>query len=328
MQLTHLHAYEEARPRLFSLAYRMTGSWSDSEDILQDAYLKFARVPAAQVKSAAALLTTIVTRLCLDLIRSSRKKREIYVGPWLPEPVPDLYLAHEDAEDRESVSMAFLLLLQKLPPVERAVFILREIFDYDYAEIAKIVGKSADYCRQIFHRAKKGLRREQTALPAPGERERVLLGAFLTACAGNDLQRLVGLLEEDARLLSDGGGKASASSIPIHGNRKIAKFIFAVRDKGGAKDFYITRLNNALALVGYQNGAPYVAQIVEVGRSAVRDNYSVRNPDKLGLFANREKLIAEGILVPAEKYLNFREKVTMAWYTFLRWMQNRLPAKT
>jgi RNA polymerase sigma-70 factor (ECF subfamily) len=174
----HLTHYHEARPRLLSLAYRMTGSLSDSEDILQDAWLRFAQVPAETVGSAAALLTTIVTRLCLDLLRSARKKRETYVGPWLPEPIPDLYLAHEDATQRETVSYAFLLLLQKLQPVERAVFILREIFDYDYAEIAKTVRKSADHCRQIFHRSKKALRSEYTARPQAGAHERELTGSI------------------------------------------------------------------------------------------------------------------------------------------------------
>lgn len=316
----HLSLFTSARPRLLSLAYRMTGSYSDSEDILQDAYLKFARVPPEKIESAPALLTTIVTRLSLDLLRSARKKREAYVGPWLPEPMPDLYLAHEDAADRETVSMAFLLLLQKLPPVERAVFILREIFDYDYAEIARIVQKSADYCRQIFHRAKKNLRRQHRANPEPGEKERELLAAFLTACAGSNLENLVSLLQKDAQLLSDGGGKASASSIPVIGARKFAKFVFAVRDKGGVRDYYIARINNGLAVVGYRGNEPYVVQIVEFAGNQVANNYALRNPEKMRHFADRRRLVREGVLIPTSRYFSLTQNLRLARSQWGRFM--------
>lgn len=320
----HLQLYAAARPRLLSLAYRMTGSYSDSEDILQDAYLKFARVPAEKVESAGALLTTIVTRLALDLLKSARKKRETYVGPWLPEPMPDLYLSHEDPAERESVSMAFLLLLQNLPPIERAVFILREIFDYDYAEIAKIVRKTADYCRQIFHRAKKNVRREHTTAPTPGEKERALLAAFLSACAGNELERLVHLLQADAQLISDGGGKASASSIPVIGRTKIAKFIFAVRDKGGAKEYYVARLNNGLAIVAYANGLPYAVQIVGFAGDEIATSYAMRNPDKMRLFLDRDRLVKEGVLVPAMRYFSLGQQISLAWSRLGRWFKEKL----
>lgn len=320
----HLSLFTSARPRLLSLAYRMTGSYSDSEDILQDAYLKFSRVPAEKIDSAPALLTTIVTRLSLDLLKSARKKREAYVGPWLPEPMPDLYLAHEEDADRETVSMAFLLLLQKLPPVERAVFILREIFDYDYAEIARIVQKSADYCRQIFHRAKKSLRREHQASPQPGEKERELLAAFLAACAGSNLENLVSLLQADAQLISDGGGKASASSIPVVGARKFAKFIFAVRDKGGVREYYAAHINNGLALVGYVGNEPYVVQIMEFADNQIASNYSLRNPEKMRHFAEREGLIRRGVLIPLTRYLSFGQQFTLARSRIGRLIRGRL----
>jgi len=308
----HLTHYHEARPRLLSLAYRMTGSLSDSEDILQDAWLRFAQVPAEKVGSAAALLTTIVTRLCLDLLRSARKKRETYVGPWLPEPIPDLYLAHEDATQRETVSYAFLLLLRKLQPVERAVFILREIFDYDYAEIARTVRKSADHCRQIFHRSKKALRSEYTARPQAGAHERELLAAFLAACSGNNLPRLVQMLAHDATLLSDGGGKVNASSIPVLGSSKIAKFIFAVRDKGGRKRYYAARLNNAYAIITYAENEPYSAQFFEFAGNSLTRTLIVRNPDKLKLFADRENLVRLKVLQPLFGFLGLRAGVFIA----------------
>lgn len=321
MSTTHLALYTETRPRLLSLAYRMTGSLTDSEDILQDAWLRFAQVPAEKIESAAALLTTIVTRLCIDLLRSARKKREAYVGPWLPEPMPDLFLAHEDAMQRETVSYAFLLLLQKLAPVDRAVFILREIFDYDYAEIAKVVRKNSENCRQIFHRAKKALRREHQVQPAAGPRERELLAAFVAACSGNDLQRLVEMLAHDATLVSDGGGKVNASSIPVLGSSRVAKFIFAVRGKDGRKSYYGAQLNNAFALVSYIAEEPYAAQVFEFAGGRVGNSFVIRNPDKLRAFADRRSLLQKKILRPLPAFLGWRHGLSLAFR--LMWQRLR-----
>ncbi len=320
MSTAHLTLYNETQPRLLSLAYRMTGSLADSEDILQEAWLRFAQVPAEKIGSAAALLTTIVTRLCLDLLRSARKKRETYVGPWLPEPMPDLYLAHEDAMQRETVSYAFLLLLQKLAPVERAVFILREIFDYDYVEIAKIVRKSDDNCRQVFHRAKKSLRRELNPQTSAGPRERELLAAFLAACSGDNLARLVQMLGHDATLISDGGGKVNASSIPVVGSSKVAKFIFAVRDKGGSKLYYSARMNNTDAIVIFADGKPYAAQFFEFTEGSLMRTLIVRNPDKLTLFDNRAELLKQGVLQPLTKFLGLKKSLLIAAHGLKRAM--------
>jgi RNA polymerase sigma-70 factor (ECF subfamily) len=325
MSTDHLTLYAETRPKLLSLAYRMTGSLADSEDILQDAWLRFAQVPAEKIGSAAALLTTIVTRLCLDLLRSARKKRETYVGPWLPEPMPDLYLAHEDAMQRETVSYAFLLLLQKLAPVDRAVFILREIFDFDYAEIAKIVRKTADNCRQVFHRAKKSLRRELNPQTSAGPRERELLAAFLAACNGDNLAGLVQMLGHDATLISDGGGKVNASSIPVIGSGKVAKFIFAVRDKGGSKSYFAARMNNSDAIIIYADGKPYAVQFFEFAQGRLLHTQIVRNPEKLKLFADREKLLSQGVLLPLSKFLGLRASLVIAARSFKRFLFARRP---
>lgn len=313
MHTEHLHAYEEARPRLFSLAYRMTGSWSDSEDILQDAYVKFARVPAEKIQSAAALLTTIVTRLCIDLLRSSRKKRETYIGPWLPEPVPDLYLAHERLEERETVSLAFLTVLQKLSPVERAVFLLREVFDYDYTEIARVTQKSGDYCRQIFHRAKKSLRADSNRLPLSPERERALLAAFLSACNSPDRKDLLRLLKEDILYISDAGGKVPASKIPIRTARQTAKFLFAVRDKVRATHFYVAYAGGALVLVGYERDKPSFVQYFDARGGTIEKLLTVLNPDKLKAWANRGDLLRRGALVPVQKILSASQRLRLSW---------------
>lgn len=320
MTADHLQLYQQARPRLLSLAYRMTGSVADSEDILQDAYLKFARIEVAKIGSAGALLTTIVTRLCLDLIRSARRQREEYFGPWLPEPIPDLYLAHEDPMQRETVSIAFILLLQRLPPVERAVYVLREIFDYDYAEIAKTVGKKADYCRQIFHRAKKSVRRGVSRPAETNSRERELLGAFLVACTGRDVQRLADLLGHDARMLSDGGGKASAAGIPVIGALKVAKFIFAVRDKGSKKEYYKASLNGQTAIVAYSGGTPYAITWVDFNNGTICDAYALRNPDKMQTLANKQDLLTKGVLVPMARYLRAIDSVKIVLYSLVRYL--------
>lgn len=291
----------------------MTGSWSDSEDILQDAYLKYARVPAEKIGSAAALLTTIVTRLAIDMLRSAHKKRETYIGPWLPEPVPDLYLAHEEAADKETISMAFLLVLEKLSPAERAVFLLREVFDYDYKEIAKITRKSQDSCRQIFHRAKKNLREAQQRKSPPAEKERALLAAFLSACSSPKMDDLLRLLKEDMLYASDGGGKVPASRIVIRTARQVAKFTFAVRDKLNADKFYVARINGALAFVGYHGDAPTFVQIPDLRDERVQNLYTVLNPDKLRHFANRKDLLRRGILMPAGKFLTLTERLRLSW---------------
>jgi len=309
----HLETYKAARPRLFSLAYRMTGSYSDSEDILQDAYLKFARVPAEKIQSAAALLTTIVTRLCLDLLRSSRRKREIYIGPWLPEPVPDLYLAHEEAADKETISIAFLTVLQRLAPVERAVFILREVFDFDYPEIAGITGKSADYCRQIFHRAKKNLRQTTRPPPLPQNKERELLAAFLSACNSPNMDDLLRLLKEDMLYVSDGGGIVPAARIPLHRARQVAKFIFAVRDKVRATKYYVAYINAAPAVVGYEGDQINFIQIIEPAKGRVQGLFTVLNPEKLEHFANRRQLIEKGILTPISRFLSPAQILRFFW---------------
>lgn len=296
----------------------MTGSYSDSEDILQDAYLKFARVPAEKIQSAAALLTTIVTRLCLDLLRSSRKKRETYVGPWLPEPVPDLYLAHEEAADKETISMAFLLVLQKLSPVERAVFILREVFDYDYAEIAKITRKSGDYCRQIFHRAKKNLRETAKPRALPQDKERELLAAFLSACNSPNMDDLIRLLKEDILYVSDGGGVVPASRIPLHRARQVAKFTFAVREKVRATKFYVGHANGALAFIGYRGDEVSFVQLLEVDQGRVNGLFTVLNPHKLAHFADRERLLKEGILMPVASFLSTGQNFRLFWRVLKR----------
>ena len=200
--------FQSLRPHLFSVAYRMLGSASDAEDVVQDAWLRAASAPAA-LESARAWLTTVVTRLCLDRLKSARARREEYVGPWLPEPVPTGAVDSADTmlSRHESVTMAFLVLLESLSPLERAVFLLREVFDYEYADIAQITGRDEAACRQLFSRAKKHISDHRPRFPASPEAHAKMVGRFMEACLAGDMDGLMSLLAEDVTAWSDGGGK-------------------------------------------------------------------------------------------------------------------------
>ena len=222
--------FERHRSLLFSIAYRMLGSVTDAEDIVQEAYLRWQEAPETEVRSPKSYLSAVVTRLSIDRLRSARARREEYVGPWLPEP-----LVSERAEDAggttgldESLSMAFMVLLESLNPVERAVFLLREVFDYDYEEISRIVGKSEDNCRQIAHRARQSVAARRPRFERSPEQEERLTERFVEACVSGNMEGLLGLLSEDVTLWSDGGGKVAAAPYPIHGPERVARFLLGV----------------------------------------------------------------------------------------------------
>ena len=222
--------FERYRSLLFSIAYRMLGSVADAEEILQEAYLRWREAPEAEVRSPKSYLSAVVTRLSIDRLRSARAWREEYVGPWLPEP-----LVTEGAEEvadsielDESLSMAFLVLLESLNPMERAVFLLREVFDYDYGEISRIVERSEDNCRQIARRARQSVAARRPSFEQSPEQKERLTERFVEACMSGDMQGLVGLLCEDVTLWSDGGGKVAAAPYPIHGPERVARFLLGV----------------------------------------------------------------------------------------------------
>lgn len=222
-----MDAFAQQRPGLLGLAYRLLGSYADAEDVVQEAWLRWSA--AEGVDNPAAWLRTVVTRLCLDEVRSARVRREAYVGPWLPEPVhtADGALGPMDtAELRDSLSLGFLLLLDRLSPPERAVFVLREAFALPYDDVAQAVGKSAAACRQLHVRARSKLDGELPAPPRTGRRE--LLDRLLLAVAAADVPGVTALLAEDAVLVSDGGGVVSAARRPIHGADKVARFLVGI----------------------------------------------------------------------------------------------------
>jgi RNA polymerase sigma-70 factor (ECF subfamily) len=222
------HAYEDLRPLLFSIAYRMVGSVSEAEDIVQEAFLRVHRAGGEQISSPKAYLSAVTTRLAIDHLRSARVRRERYVGEWLPEPLVTADDETADparhAETADSLSMAFLVLLERLSPVERAVFLLREVFGYDYEEIAEVVDRREDNARQIAARARHHVQAGRTRFEASRRQRDELARRFLAAFEEGDTEGLVGMLAEDVVMYGDGGGKAPALSQPIHGAVRVARF--------------------------------------------------------------------------------------------------------
>lgn len=220
-------AFESLRPRLFGIAYRMTGSRADAEDAVQETWLRYAGMEKP-VRSVDGFLVTTVTRLCIDHLRSGRVRREEYVGPWLPEPLPTFEEPETEVERMEVLSTALLRVIERLEPLERAVFLLREVFGYNYSEVAAMVGRREDHCRQLVHRARRRLRSERPGAEASVEEHRRLLEGFLQASVTGDLGMLESLLLDDVVLLADSGGTGAVAQQPVQGRRTVARFIAGV----------------------------------------------------------------------------------------------------
>jgi RNA polymerase sigma-70 factor, ECF subfamily len=277
--------FEAERERLFAIAYRMLGSASDAADVLQEAYLRWQEASLPDVESPRAYLSTIVTRLAIDHLKSARVQRERYVGPWLPEPLVEetgpspadqLVLA-------ESLSMAFLLVLEELGPIERAVYILRELFDYPYDDVARIVGKSEAHCRQLLHRARARVvaAREHPAATPADEQER-LTKQFLATLATGDVETLASMLAADVVLWSDGGGKRTAARKPVRGPERVARFFSNIWRRGlGGFVIRAVRVNGTPGIVAYMAARPYCVVAFDVTGGRIAAIRTVVNPEKL-----------------------------------------------
>lgn len=280
-----LRDFEQHRPAMLGLAYRMLGSAMDAEDIVQEAFLRWHRAPAEQVQSARSYLLTIVTRLCIDELRSARARREAYVGPWLPEPLVQGVAgdAGNAIDQAASLSFAFLLLLERLTPLERAVLILHDVFEYPYDEVAQLIGTNTPHCRQLGHRARGRVAAGRARFPAaPAQADRAA-ELFARAFTDGDLAGLLALFAHDIALWTDGGGKVAAARNVVHGAERVARFFAGIRRKVAAAPTYRRALiNGAPGLVGYTAG-----QVDRVYGFDVRPDgqiqaiYCVRNPDKL-----------------------------------------------
>lgn len=279
-----LDAFQRERGRLFGIAYRMLGSVREAEDVLQDAYVRWHGVDHAAVENPGAYLARLVTRLCLDALKSAHARRVEYVGTWLPEPLvgaggDDPAAVQELADD---LSLAFLLLLERLTPVERAVFLLRESFGFSHREVAGVVGKTEENCRQIERRARRKMAEERRPAPAdPAEHDRLFAG-FLRAVREGDVEGLVGMLAEDAVAYSDGGGRARAALNPVHGADRVARFLVGIAGKAAPGwEVRLAPVNGRTGMVVVAEGRPQGVLAVQVEEGRIRGVYVVVNPDKL-----------------------------------------------
>lgn len=278
--------YKLYKTPLFSLAYRMLGSVMDAEDVVQDAFLSYdQQFDAVPIRNERAYLYKIVTNRCLDLLRSSAKKRELYVGPWLPEPLIEKGAPDGDPSDTylrsESISTAYLLLLQQLNPMERAVFILREIFHYSFEEIADMVGKTSANCRQIFHRAKKSIHFNPGQHPSVSIAEEKIKD-FVNALLQGNTTKMLELVSEDVVFYSDGGGKVRAAQVPVVGFEKVLKLHQYLMNMYAGKFTYSFLMVNGLPGIRFQldEGIQYVYSFAYRNHK-IQAIYIVANPEKL-----------------------------------------------
>jgi RNA polymerase sigma-70 factor (ECF subfamily) len=282
-------SFEELRPLLFSIAYRMLVSATEAEDIVQEAFLRYHRetTKGTRVESPKSYLSAVTTRLSIDHLRSARVRREAYVGTWLPEPVltDEASDAERHAETADSLSMGFLLLLESLTPVERAVFLLREVFEYDYEEIAPIVGKSEENCRQIAVRARRQIQAGRPRFEASKARRDELARRFFDAAVAGDIEGLVELLAADVVAYADGGGKAFAVQRPVYGREKVARLVSAGRARG--QELSVTRIepaeiNGQPGALFYTSDDELVAAVtLEIADDQIQALRAVSNPEKL-----------------------------------------------
>ena len=281
----HLATFDQYRGLLFSIAYRMLGTIADAEDMLQETFIRWHQSADQNIRSPRAFLVTIISRLCLNHLQSARVQREEYVGEWLPEPLvtdPNSDPLRTLKID-ESLSMAFLVLLERLTPIERAVFLLHEVFNYKHTEIAEILDQSEANCRQVLRRARQHVGAVGRRFKANIQESTDLLDRFLQATRTGDMEGLVALLARDVVLHSDGGGKAIALPKQIKGAENVARGILRSMEKTAPKDLvgHVAHINGNRAIIGYVQGKPFSVVSVNVSKGRIKDVFVVTNPDKL-----------------------------------------------
>ena len=287
-----MESFETYRSYLFAIAYRMLGSAMDAEDMVQETYLRYQTTPPETIISLKAFLTTILTRLCMDQLHLARRKREQYIGPWLPEPIitagtSELAKVEERVDAYESISLAFLVLLEQLQPLERAVFLLREVFEYEYVEIATFLGKSEVACRQSFSRAKKHLGDHRPRFPASPDTQKQLLTGFMQAVQAGEMTPLMNLLAEDVTFWADGGGKVKgAATHQIAGRVAVARFILESspifrRSLPEDAQVELAEVNGQPALIIRAGAHALFVLTIEVEAQRIKTIRNIVNPDKL-----------------------------------------------
>jgi RNA polymerase sigma-70 factor (ECF subfamily) len=278
--------FETLRPRLLGVAYRILGSVADAEDVLQEAWMRWSRTDASTVANPEAYLVTVVGRRATDLLRAAKRRRESYTGPWLPEPVgnePDPALdPAAAAELADSLSMALLVVLETLSPLERAAFVLREVFDRPYPEVAATLGRSEQAVRQLVHRARGRVDDGHARFRADVATHAQVVSRFLAACQGADLETLLAVLAPDVVIISDGGGQAQAPRRPVAGRDKVARLLMGFNGRAPeGLTFGLEYFNGALGIVARVDGAPVAAMAVAVAGGTVQSLQLIANPEKL-----------------------------------------------
>jgi RNA polymerase sigma-70 factor, ECF subfamily len=283
-----VESFETYRTYLFSIAYRMLGSAMDAEDMVQETYIRYQAAKPDNIHSLKAYLTTILTRLCMDQLDLARRKREVYVGPWLPEPIRTATIAEaadpeKRVETEESISLAFMMLLEQLQPFERAVFLLREVFEYEFMEIAAMLDKSEAACRRSFSRAKAHLAAHRPRFPASTQTHQQLLNGYIQAVQNGEMTTLMNLLTEEVTLWADGGGKVKQAALrPIKGRDAVARFSL------GTKRFWpqdsrgeMAEVNGQPAVIIHAGGRVFSVLTIEVEAEQIRAIHISVNPEKL-----------------------------------------------
>ena len=282
----HAAVFEQLRRRLFGIAYRMIGTTADAEDIVQEAYLRWHQADTEEIRSPEAWLVSVVTRLSIDKLRKASVERESYIGPWLPEPLVAITSStpspEEELEKASDLSMAFMVMLERLAPVERAAFLLHDVFDCAYPMIANILRKSEAACRQVVHRARERVRSEQSRFKASDAARRSLINQFMAAADAGDDVTLLSLFAKDATLTSDGGGVVPAARRVVHGRSRIARLYLLLAKRLGTRlRTEILTINGEPGLVMYLDGGPLATVSFQTDGHSITALYTVLNPHKL-----------------------------------------------
>lgn len=288
--------FEQHRAKLLGVAYRMLGSRSDAEDIVQDAYLRWHRVSPEEIRSAEAWLVTVVTRLSIDRLRQAKLERESYTGPWLPEPLVQNEAPPADAatELASSLSVAFLVVLERLAPEERAAFLLHEVFESGYDEIAQILGKSEPACRQLVSRARKRVQEERPRVQVSEAARTTLLNRFVQAILTNDKDAMMALLATDAAWISDGGGKTRAALKPVLGNDAVTRFVLGVIGvRAHEATFRHVNVNGEAGLALYFGEQLISIMSIRTDGARILDVFCTLNPEKLSQIGVPFRLVSE-----------------------------------